>query len=83
MITYSPNSFTDKAPIIKVGKLQLIETEGFERISNYYPLRAVGIVTGFLLCTLNKSGLTMSLHLPTTITNLNMILSRFGIKRPD
>lgn len=82
MITDSPNSFADGAPNITFGDIQPFDTEGLERISNYYTIESAGIATGFLLCALNKSGLATQLHTPPPITILNKILNRFDFKMP-
>jgi len=82
MIADSPNSFADEARNITFGDIQPFETEGLERISNYYTMESPGIGSGFLLCALNKSGLAMQLHTPAPIAILNNILKRFDYKTP-
>jgi iodotyrosine deiodinase len=74
--------FLETAPWLVVVFKRIHETEGKEKVNNYYVNESVGIACGMMLAAIHNAGLVTLTHTPSPMNFLSKILNRPENERP-
>ncbi len=74
--------FLEIAPYLVIICKRVFETEGDEKINNYYVTESVGLAAGMFLTAIHHAGLVALTHTPSPMNFLTKILNRPENERP-
>ncbi len=74
--------FLEIAPYLVIICKRAFETEGEEKINNYYVTESVGLAAGMFLTAIHHAGLVALTHTPSPMNFLTKILNRPENERP-